>query len=262
LDDRYYRIANVASDAAIILQESYVGPPLTNRGYQVAAMLTDLRIENLSVVNLHSTGTGAIDFRFVLASAVRNCDLRNNHDYGIGLNETHDCEIAGNSCSRNTQGVYLAMGFHNRVSGNVCRFNCQYGVAAIAALKSVLSANVCSNNEMFGMLVSGDYSTLTGNSCNSNGQGGMDIGGDTNAVHGNVCGQNQFVGIHVNEGEENAVVGNSLVDNGEYGVAVSTFMMATNNLVGMNILTGNSVGAGMESPMANTRQTGTNHPAF
>jgi len=204
---------------------------------------------------------------FVENSAAR-ITIRDNHcsnqsQSGISMNHADDCTVSGNACSYNSYGISVGTSSTAvAVSGNVCTQNVNSGILISNNENTAVTGNSCRGNGGNGIrLLQSHRNAVSGNVCSGN--GGVGIWIDTshrNAMGSNMCTDNSGDGIEVRVGDENAVVGNTSTGNGGWGIDL-TFAGTENNIVGFNILTGNTSGAGSDTG-TNTRQKGTNYPAF
>jgi len=307
LGSDWYQIKVVTSDTALDVARTYWGQNITNANYKIAAMLSNLHIENMTI-----TTKSAIYFRWVLNATVRNCRLTNNSIYAMFFQECYHNRILNNIIQNpNNQAIWLYYCNHFQITGNIaedahwndaiylshsnyntlldnrCCNNANIGISLTSSSWNVIKANVCNNNYGTGIYLSvSTQNTLSENICiannnygiaifsNSNGNtingnvckssataSGIVIGttSNYNTLQGNISDDNHLEGIYLSAGSECVVLGNVCRSNTDYGIKIT--VNSNNNIVGMNQLSGNSFGAGIDSGTGNM-QKATNYPSF
>jgi parallel beta-helix repeat protein len=307
LGSDWYQIKGVTSDTELDVARTYWGQNITNATYKIAAMLSNLHIENMTI----KTKT-AIYFTWVFNATVRNCRLTNNSTVAMYFYNCYNNRILNNIIQNpNNQAIYLYYCNHFQITGNIAedaRYNdtiylshCNYntlldnrccnntysGIELTSSSWNVIKANICNNNSAGIYLTSSsaqntiseniciannyqgidiqsnsNYNTLSGNVCNSSvTECGIEIGSASkyNTLQGNICYGNAVQGIYLSLGSECVVLGNVCRGNSDYGISIA--VNSNNNIVGMNQLSSNTLGAGIDSG-TNTMQKLTNYPSF
>ena len=156
---------------------------------------------------------------------IRNCSVTNGVDvayYGIDLDHVVNGEIENNTCSGNTEGIYLYFSSNNTISNNTCSNNSNGGI---------LLDSSCDNN------------TLTGNTCLGNSDDGIRLNYtvgtcSSNTLTGNTCSGNSFCGIYLSNCDGNTISNNTCSNNSESGIKVGSNNTLTSNTCSGNL--GNS----------------------
>ena len=307
LGSDWYQIKGVTSDTELDVARYYWGQNITNSAYKIAAMLSNLHIENMTI-----TTKTAVYFRWVLNATVCNCRLINNSTYAMFFQECYNncilnniiqnsnnesielyyCnhfQIIGNIAedAHYNDTIYLSNSNYNTLLDNRCCNNANNGIYLISSSQNVIKANVCNNNNIRGIYISGSTqntigenicianryqgialasnssdNTLSGNVCNSSAiKSGIEI--DTtsnyNTLQGNTCSANFLEGIYLSFGSYCVVMGNVCRGNADYGIKID--VNSNYNIVGMNQLSGNTTGSGIDSGTGNMQKS-TNYPVI
>jgi parallel beta-helix repeat protein len=258
----WYKIQTVNSDTQLTLVETYHGRTLSGQGYQIASLLANLRLENLTVRRYSEVDHGGIDWEYVLNSTIENCAVTNSSTYGIYVigyycrldkNEVRhngtgirifgwNNSLCENSCSNNAQdGIYL-WGPQSSVSGNACDSNGENGIHVDFGSRNSLTGNTCKYNASNGVILdSASENCVQGNTCSFNGNDGIYLYyyfTFNNVVNGNTCNSNGAYGIAFYSGPiHNTASGNSCAGNGSGGIRINA--SSRNSLLG-NIATSNT----------------------
>jgi parallel beta-helix repeat protein len=215
----------------------------------------------------------------------------NDNTKGMNLHSSTKAIVTGNQCNRNTaSGIYTQNASGVTLSDNTCSANGDAGIYYYGGHDATLTGNVFQGNRTQGILVNGaDRVAITGNTSCDNGDRGIVLSQSDQctasaniaynnassgilvfgcarcSVSGNASTGNARDGITVGDvtpgaTTESSIVGNTCTGNSEYGIRVSN-TGSDNNIVGMNILTGNTSGALSVVAGATTLQTTTNYPA-
>jgi parallel beta-helix repeat protein len=281
-----YKIQSVDSDTQLTLVETYQGRTVSGASYTIAAVLENIRLENLTVRGYNESSQAAIRFECVLNSIIRNCTANNNYDYGIWLLRSYHCKLNKNFARQNHyNGIRMDYSSHNALVENSCANNNFSGILLFYSPYPVISGNSCVNNDGSGIgLDNVAFSTLTGNCCQNNEVSGIEIYESNNcAVNGNVCENNGADGISIGWSDDCSVTGNScrgntsngiafgnpsdrntlglnsLTNNGAYGIDIYNSSCNNNVAIG-NILYNNSSGAGNDAGTGTIKAN--NYPAF
>jgi parallel beta-helix repeat protein len=258
----WYELQTVNSDTQLTLVETYHGRTLSGHYYQIASLLANLRLENLTVRGYDQVDHGAIDWEYVLNSAIENCAATNSSTYGIyiigyycRLDKNHvrqngtgirifgwDNSLCENACSNNAQdGIYL-WGPQSSASGNACDSNGENGIHVEGGSRNSLTGNTCKYNVSNGVfLENASENCVQGNTCSYNGNDGIYLYNNftfNNLVSGNCCDSNGAYGIAFYNGPmHNTASGNSCAGNGSGGIRINA--CSRNSLLG-NIATSNT----------------------
>ncbi len=256
------------------------GGPTLGNGLTVLA--SDPAIASHVIDNCEASGNAAhgIWIQAVDGARITGNRVHDNAAYGICADFNDPtfrqavrlASVTGNTCWNNLRGI--ALGNFNAtnlqppswgnanpdaigaiVSGNVCHDNRVYGIAvsgrSLLVQANLLSANGSTANGGAGILANAAYSRISGNTITGAGQFGIDCGGgivlDVSANH--VSGA--AIGINPGGSQSVRVAGNTLQDNGwaitannvETDGAGSNFGLATANLA----LTDNTIGLSSSS---------------
>jgi len=147
---------------------------------------------------------------------IRNCSVTNGGEvayYGIELDHVVNGEIENNTCSGNTEGIYLYFSSNNTISNNTCSNNSNGGI---------LLDSSCDNN------------TLTGNTCLGNSDDGIRLNYtvgtcSSNTLTGNTCSGNSFCGIYLSDCDGNTISNNTCSNNSHSGIKVGSNNTLTGN---------------------------------
>ena len=181
---------------------------------------------------------------------VQGCRAHDNGQFGINVDfndasfqkKVHQVQVLGNQCWNNLRGI--AVGNYNAtnaqppvwgnanpdaiailVAGNICHDNSLYGIAvsgrALAMQGNMLWNNGVGSTDGAGILANASYSRVAGNMISGASTYGIDCGGSLNVdVSGNyVCGS--VFGINCGGGTNFRVDGNTLQDCTEWGVVAN-----------------------------------------
>jgi len=260
IGDSWHRIAAVAANNVLSLENAYKGQNVAGVAYNVAGYLTNLQIENLTVRN-HMGALPMIEMSWALDCSVRNCRIQASSERGLSLQNAHrivvtgcifhsthigidtdqcsNCEFSQNLCTNNTYGISVDDSASRMIiSDNHCANHTEAGISVNRADGCVISGNTSSfNNTGISVSTSCTAVTVTGNTCAQNNFNGMSISNcETAAITGNTCRLNGGIGLSIWESNRCAVAGNTTTGNGGDGIRVRGG--DENNIVG-NISTDN-----------------------
>jgi len=193
LGSDWYQIKGVTSDTELDVTRYYRGQNITDAEYKIAAMLSNLHIENMTI-----TTKTAIYFRWVLNATVRNCHLTNNSTYAMYFQECYNNRILNNIIQNsNNQAIYLYYCNYFQIIGNIAEDE-RYNDAIYLSNSNynTLLDNKCCNNANSGIyLTSSSWNVIKANVCNNNGSGIYLASSTQNTISENICIANNNYGI-------------------------------------------------------------------
>ncbi len=190
------------------------------------------------------------------------------NEYGLVFHKS-DSFVSKNNCSFNEKDGLIIWESSGTISQNMCIKN-GYGLTALICYGyTYFVNNICLNNSLYGLYLSGSSSSITSNNtCSYNGYGiyhsecfwsnivnntctfnGYGIyftqGSWYDTIANNTCANNTKDGIYVEKGRECTITHNKLMDNEGYGVYLegrtNDSVIAYNSFI-RNNPTGNSQG--------------------
>lgn len=240
-----YLIQSVDSNTSITLSSTYIGVTISGKTYGIAAYISDVVIQNLTVKNASGANSG-IRILYAQRVVVENCITTNNGTAGVKmLFSSYNCKCTGVLSYGNTYGISVT-GRHNVIESNICTAN-QGGIyVADDATSNIFYNNTCNSN-------SGDgfespvgpsrisYNVFYANSCSYNVDDGMslaDTDGAANSFLNNFCSYNGGDGIYLTC-PSSKVTNNNLVFNGANGLNLTS--TGTGSSVVGNICSSNTI---------------------
>ncbi|MDO8736465.1 MAG: NosD domain-containing protein [Thermoleophilia bacterium] len=185
------------------------GNPAGVEASLISGTITGVTVKNLIVNGFDS----ALSLHYCTACAVNDNTLSNN-GYGMQLYGTTNSSISGNTTNDNNifsvpiTGIYLSASTGNMVSGNFAAGN-----GSNIELVDSSDANTISGN---------DFNSSLDSSGNPGGGSGISISqSGSNSIIGNVFNWNG-IGINLISGGGNVISRNTLSNNLEYGLAISS----------------------------------------
>ncbi len=263
LDNVWYKIASIPNNTTITLLQTYKGKSIVNATYLAGYIVRDIRIENLTIANYVSIGNGAISLFGVVDASIKNCAADNCNGYGLKTRYCHNIQILNGLFTYNrSAGIYIEYSKHIYASGNYCLNNIEQGMTFKNSKRCAIHGNHCLNNTLNGIdLDSSHNNTLTSNMCSGNARGIRIYYSNYNTINTNQCIDNREDGIWLaGNSDFNPIIGNTCMSNSYYGVNIEESTSAY-NIVGMNILIDNTLGAGRDAGTG-TQQKSTNYPTF
>jgi parallel beta-helix repeat protein len=209
LGSDWYQIQVVTSDTELDVARTYWGQGITDAAYKIAAMLSNINIENMTI----KTKT-AVYFRWVLNATVRNCHLTNNSTYAMYFQECYNNRILNNIIQNsNNQAIYLYYCNHFQIAGNIAEDE-RY------------------NDTIY--LSHSNYNTLLNNRCCNNANIGISLSSSSwNVIKANVCNNNYGSGIYLSASTQNTISENICIANNNYGIAL--FSNSSDNTLSGNV---------------------------
>ena len=203
----WYQIKGVTSDTELDVARTYWGRDLTNATYKIAAMLSNINIENITIKD-----KTAVYFRWVLNAMVRNCHLLNNSTEAMYFQECYNNRILNNIIQNsNNESIELYYCNHFQIIGNIVE-DVHYNspIYLDNSNYNTLLDNKSCNNSNFGIyLSSSSWNVIKGNVCNNNNYGIYLSASTQNMLSGNICIANSTYGIYINSNSNaNTISGN------------------------------------------------------
>jgi parallel beta-helix repeat protein len=221
----WHKIQSVDSNTQLTLAKNYYGRSLSAEDYKIAAMLANIRLENLTVQNYNQSSSGGIDFQWVMNSVIRNCAANNSHHFGISLKETSRCALNKNVVHDNNEnGIYVKDSWHDAVCENFSYNNGNMGIVLSSSSNSCVIGSFCTSNDASGIYVySSSDNSINGNCCENNNNYGIELTLSTNnVVSANSCAKNNNDGISLTAtADNNTLTENSCKNNGGSGIILS-----------------------------------------
>ncbi|NIA09509.1 MAG: hypothetical protein GWP10_07230 [Nitrospiraceae bacterium] len=175
----------------------------------------------------------------ITESVVKNCKVKNCHDYGIYLYHSNNNTITGNQINLNGHygGIYLVYSNNNTINGNQVSNNYN-GIYLTNSNNNTITGNQASSNND-GIYFSGsNNNTVTGNQTNLNNIGiHLDSVSNNNTITGNQSNSNNNYGINLFNSNNNTVTGNQTNLNSGNGMYLT---FANNNTITGNQINSNS----------------------
>ena len=171
---------------------------------------------------------------------IENCTVYNTvgiwNDAGIRLSNVTHSQLINNTCSSNSNGIFLIGCFNNTISGNTARNNIHYGIYILFSNYSTVLGNTASNNYYAGIrLFTSDNSNIMGNTANNNYWDGIHLArSDNNTISNNIA-NNNGCGIFFYNGSYNTISLNT-ANNNKYGIEL---INSNYNIFSGNTLIGN-----------------------
>ncbi len=256
LKGEWYQIATVDSDTQLTLTRRYQGRALTNVSYKIAAMLSNLRLENLTLMNFCQDNRGVIEFHWVIDSLIQNCRVKGNQNcgllphqnYGIYLREAYNCKLHKNFCPDNIiAGIFLSHSDNNSLMANTCHNNLD-GISLDSSSNNTLAGNSCNNNQIGIFLDSSAHNNLSGNSCCYNADGiKFTNSSSNNTLAISTCNGN-INGIYIFSSSDYNTLSANSCNNNINGIYISS---SSNNTLGANSCNDNSHGIYLYSSSKN-----------
>lgn len=209
-------------------------------GIRISAC-SDVHVVDCRVTNVHGSTYPAINILTGERNVVRGCYTSDVDWVCIGIEDSVENLIEGNTLKGGHTGVNVYKASHrNRVIGNDCETSGS-GVtvdgATVTADDNVVANNMCHDNAVRGIFLSNAPRTqVVGNICTENAQnaGIYVVTSEDVAIVGNYCYLNIGYGIHVTTTcPRPLITGNKVHSNGEDGIRVASSNHAT--------ITGNQV---------------------
>ncbi|MCX7000133.1 MAG: right-handed parallel beta-helix repeat-containing protein, partial [Candidatus Sumerlaeota bacterium] len=219
LGSDWYQIKGVTSDTDLDVARYYWGQDITNAAYKIAAMLSNLHIENMTI-----TKKTAIYFNWVLNATVSNCRLTNNSTSAMHFQECYNNRILNNIIQNsNNQAIYLYYCDHFQIIGNI---------AEDAHWNDAIYLSHC------------NYNTLLDNRCCNNANNGIYlISSSWNVIKANVCNNNYGAGIYLSVSTQNTLSENICIANNNYGIAL--FSNSNGNTINGNVCKSSATASGI-----------------
>jgi parallel beta-helix repeat protein len=221
----WYQIQSVDSNTQLTLAKTYYGRSLLAEGYKIAAMLANIRLENLTLRDYNQSSSGGIEFQWVMNSVIRNCEVHNCNYYGIFLKVSSHCVLNKNIVHDNEEiGIYVNDGCHDAVCENFSYNNRDEGIFLSSSSNNCVHGNSCTSNDSDGIYIySSSNNTLQSNCCENNNNYGIELTLSTNnSVSANSCANNAGYGIYLSStADNNTVSENSCKNNGGSGISLS-----------------------------------------
>jgi len=138
--------------------------------------------------------------------------------------------ISDNTCSNNTNGIWINSADHNTITRNNCSANTRKGICFWNSDLTNLSRNTCNDNEYGIYMYNSQKNMITGSSCISNSQSGIFIDSYIsgpqphpsryNTIADNSCNANSQRGIHLYKSSSNTILNNSCDANRYMGIFI------------------------------------------
>ena len=194
------------------------------RKFAIGVTVAEARRARLVRVSASRNLFFGILFRGVARSVVRDSSGNDNLDPegdGMGLFDSHDVRIVGNSFRRNAQvGLHVEDSDHNVIEGNVFARNSHIGIS-LTADRNQVRRNRCERNGVCIILVRGRGNVIARNRLFGGGDGIGVENGRGNVVARNVVRGAQKMGIYVGledppiGGPDNVVRRNVVIGSGK-----------------------------------------------
>lgn len=260
LDNRWYLIANVASNTSITLAESYGGAPLSGATYRIATVKRDIELSELTITGSTSTGLAISDLRNIIiedvlcygngaggASFTNVSEIRTSRLFGTG-NTTYGVKF--NKCSIGDVADTLADG--NTTNG-----------MTIDDVKYILfPGGSISGNTADGInITTGQNLLFFGLTIATNGGQGVEMVSGNNIIvfEGCAISANTSDGLKLTATSDGCILnGNSYSYNGGYGLNISA-STCDDNIVTASYFSTNTSGAISDSGTGTIKEA--NSPA-
>jgi parallel beta-helix repeat protein len=291
LGTEWYEIAGYSDSSTLTLKANYYGFSSTFTSYQITSFLSDIRIENLSIM---TTGEfeGGLQFSYVKNATIRNCSFsrgmmetirfwncvdclfENNiiedcWDYALELYQCDHFVLRGNDIHQN-EGYALELYNSNNNSIIENNFSSNYGgLFLYTCSNNQILNNKCMQNSYSGIALYqyASQNQIDHNICNANGEMGIYCYSTTqqNSITNNICSNNSKSGILMGNAAtpnvDNMIIANNRCENnGQYGIeccgndnAISDNICNSNGFHGIHINYG--TGNRLESNVCNSNST-------
>ncbi|MFX0052140.1 MAG: right-handed parallel beta-helix repeat-containing protein, partial [Candidatus Hermodarchaeota archaeon] len=189
-------------------------------GISIRGTTMYFRIENCWIENSNVNGIN-VEHIAPGTSTITSNTCNNNVYDGIRIWGSHSSTVVNNTCTNNYKnGVSLRSSDSSTIANNFCNENLWDGIYSAISFSSTITNNTCTNNGD-GINVLHFYSsTIINNTCTNNGDGITLSYSDSSTVVNNICNSNENNGINIFLSDINYIHWNSLVENGNYGIAI------------------------------------------
>lgn len=149
---------------------------------------------------------------------------------GIGVAETAEPIIRGNTCKENLRAGIGCRYANPIITDNVCFWNNRAGIGCREGSKPVIRGNKCYQNRRagIGIRMEGTSPVVEGNECYENEMAGIGCrDGASPTLRNNVCFKNKMAGIGCRDGAKPLIVGNECRENELVAIGVTEESTAT-----------------------------------
>jgi len=142
---------------------------------------------------------------------------------GIGVAESAEPIIRGNTCKENLRAGIGCRKANPIITDNLCFGNIRAGIGCREGSKPVIRGNKCYQNRRagIGIRMEGTSPVVDGNECYENEMAGIGCrDGASPTLRNNVCFKNKMAGIGCSDGAKPLIVGNECRENELVGIGV------------------------------------------
>ena len=232
------RIAGAGSDGIYVGSTGAGSPYWTIEGNNIVnSGQNGMELQELTFATISGNVVHTSTFHGIILSTgsnnnnVENNQVYNNTRHGIGLVDSTENTLVGNTCNGNDSGntnsycgIHIQVCDYTTIVGNHCYDNDQHGIHIFRSSYCVVTGNNChENTQGDGIVVVGDgtanadFNTISDNNASGNGSDGISVVGGTDAngnhITGNYVASNSVYGITV-AGPDTKIEDNQIYHNG------------------------------------------------